>query len=149
MQVAGDHLLADAAFACDQDRGLRRRDLFGHGHDGLHGRVLGNHRPVIIGHGRQNGSDQFGFWRQGDEFLGPGADSVGRTARVSSDTAGNYGHMNMLGLIGRDQGGNIEIIIDHHQVCALASAQGIGRLMTGFHMRNPCTCRHGHFDRSR
>ena len=57
--------------------------------------------------------------------------------------------MDVLGLIGRDQGSNIEIIIYHHQVCALASTQGIGRLMAGFDMRDARARRHGHFDRSR
>jgi len=77
VHVARHDFLADAAFAGDQDRGVGAGDLVGQLHHRLHGRIAGDHRPVVVGDGGQHRGDQLGFGRKRDEFLGPGADGVG------------------------------------------------------------------------
>jgi hypothetical protein len=144
VDVAGQHLLADAAFAGDQDRGVRARHAVGHGDHRLHGDVARHHRAVVVGDRGQDGGDQLGVRRQGDELLGPGADGVGRLARAGVDAAGHHRHPDALGLVGGDQAGDVEQVVDHQQVGALAGAQGVGRRRRGLDVRHLGARAHRH-----
>ncbi|MNQ95635.1 hypothetical protein D3C85_1112010 [compost metagenome] len=149
VQVTGHHLLADAAFAGDQDGGVRTRHLIGQTDDGLHRRVGRDHRALVVGHGRQNGGDQVRLGRQGDELLGPGADGVGGLLRVSVHAAGDDGHEDALGVVGGDQGGDVDAVVDHHQVGPLPATQLLGRLIGALDVLDLGAVRHGHLHRRR
>uniref|UniRef100_A0A0N5A5Z1 PE-PGRS family protein n=1 Tax=Parastrongyloides trichosuri TaxID=131310 RepID=A0A0N5A5Z1_PARTI len=149
VQIAGHHLLTDAAFAGDQDGGFRTRHLIGQLDDRLHRRISRDHRPLVIRHRRQDGGDQVRLGRQGDELLGPGADGVGRFLGVSVDAAGHDRHMNALGVVGGDQGGDVDAVVDHQQVRALPPAQLLGRLIGALDVLDLGAVRHGHLHRRR
>ncbi len=115
----------------------------------LHRRIGRDHRPFVVGHGGQDGGDQVRLGRQGDELLGPGADGVGRLARVSVDAAGDDRHMDALGVVGGDQGGDVDAVVDHQQVRALPPAQLLGRLIGALDVLDLGAVRHGHLHRRR
>ncbi len=149
VQIARHHLLTHAAFAGDQDGGFRTRHLIGQLNDVLHRRIGRDHRSLVVGHGRQDGGDQIRLGRQGDELLGPGADGVGGFARVGVDAAGHDRHMDALGVVGGDQGGDVDAIVDHQQVRALPPAQLLGRLIGALDVLDLGAVRHGHLHRRR
>ncbi len=148
VQVAGDDFLAHAALAGDQDRGVGGGHLVGHGDHRLHGRVAGDHRPVVVGHRRQHRGDQFRIGRQGDEFLGACPDGVASALGVGADAAGHHRHPDPLGLVGGDQAGDVQVVVDHQQVGALAGAQGVGGRLARLHVGDLRPRVHGHLHRA-
>ena len=78
VDVARHHLLAGAAFAGDQDRGVGRRDLVGEADHGLHRRVADDEVGLVVGDGGEDRGDQLGVGRQRDVFLGAGVDGGDR-----------------------------------------------------------------------
>jgi hypothetical protein len=149
VDIARHDFLADAAFAGDQDRGVRGGDLVGELHHFRHRRVARHHRLVVIADGGEHGGDQFGVGRQGDEFLGPGADRLGGGGRRRVDAAGDHGDADALGLVGLDQAGDVELEIDHQQVRALPHPQGVGGGGDGLDVCDLGPRRHRHLHRER
>ena len=147
VDVAGDHLLTRTAFAGDQDGGVGGRHLVGELQHGLHGRIAHHHRAVVVGHGGENRGDQLGVRRQGNELLGPGADRRGGLGRLGADPAGHHRHPDALGLVGCDQGGDVEVIVHQQQVGPLAGPQGVGGLRDGLHMAHLGAGAHRHLHR--
>ncbi len=146
MQVARHDFLTDAAFAGDKDRGVGRRHLVGQFQHRLHGRIVGDQRARVVRHSGENRGDQLGVGRQGNKFLGPGSNGEGRLAGVRIDAAGDDLDVDMFAFVGLDQRGDVELVIDHQQVRALAFAQRFGRLGDGFDVRDLGTRIHGHLD---
>src|SRR5690606_8199341 len=62
-----------------------------------------------------------------------------------ADAAGDNRHVDALGLVGGDQAGDVEVVVDHQQVGALAAAQGLGRLVASLDMTDLGAVRHRHF----
>ncbi len=147
VDVAGHHFLADAAFAGDQDRGVRGGDLVGQGHHRLHRGIRRDQRPLVVRHGRQHRGDQVGFGGQGYEFLGAGPDGPGRQLGVGAHAAGHHRHPDALGLVGGDQGRDVELVVDHQEVRALAGAQRLGGPFAGLHVGDLGASGHGHLHR--
>src|SRR5690606_25503445 len=115
--------LAGAALAGDEDGGVGAGDLVGHAHDALHGRVAEQEFGALARHGGDDGGDQFGIGRQGDIFLGAGADGVDGGGGVGLDAAGDHRNGDALGFEPGDQPGNVHHDVDQQQVGALAGAQ--------------------------
>jgi hypothetical protein len=130
--------------AGDQDRGVGGGHLVGQGDHRLHVGVAHHHRAVVVAHRGQHRGDQVGFRRQRDELLGPGADGVGRALRVGGDAAGHHRHADPLGLVGGDQAGDVEVVVDHQQVRALAGAQRVRRRLDGLHVADLRARAHRH-----
>ena len=123
VDVAGQHFLAGAAFAGDQDRGFAAGDLVGQRQHRAHGFVFIDQLVGFVGHRRQHRGDQFGVGGQGQIFLGAGADRVHRAAGVGADAAGHHRGADALGRDGRDQGADVQRHVAEHQVGARAAAQ--------------------------
>ncbi len=113
----------------------------------LHRRIVGDQRAGVVRHRREHGGDQFGIGRQRDEFLGAGGDRHRRPPRIGIDAAGDDRHRDVLALIGLDQGADVELVVDHQQIGALAPAQGFGGLDYGLDMGDAGAGFHGHLDR--
>ena len=123
MDVARHHFLTGAAFTGDQDGSIGSGDTVSQLDDCLHGRVAGNHRAFVVGDRFQDGGDQVGIRRHRDEFLGAGADGRSRRFRAHIDAAGHNRNRDPLGLIGRDQGLDVQMQVHHEQVGAPAGPQ--------------------------
>ncbi len=57
--------------------------------------------------------------------------------------------MDALGVVGRDQGGDVDAVVDHQQVGALPPAQLLGRLIGALDVLDLGAVRHGHLHRRR
>ena len=97
MDVARHDLLAGAALAADQHRCLGTRHLLGPANGGQHDRVARDHQVALAGGRLQDRRDQFGVWRQRQEFLSTVADGLHRGFRVRIDTACDDGDRDPLG----------------------------------------------------
>jgi len=149
VEVTGHHLLADAAFAGDQDGGFGAGDLIGQFDDGLHRRIGRDQGALVVGDRGQDGGDQVGLGRKGDELLGPRADGGGSLVRIVVDPAGDHRHEDALGLVGGDQRTDVEIIVDHQEVGPLAAPELFRRLVRAFDVIDLGAVRHGHLHRRR
>src|SRR5690606_24121020 len=136
--------LAGAALAGDEDGGVGAGDLVGHAHDALHGRVAEQEFGAFAGHGGNDGGDQFGIGRQGDIFLGAGADGVDGGGGIGFDAAGDHGDGNALGIKGGDQPGNVHHHVDQQQIGAPPGAQGGQGDLDGGGMGHLGAAGHGH-----
>ena len=145
MNIAGNDFLAGAAFAGDQDGGFGARDLIGQADDRLHGRIVDYHRPVIVGDSGQHGRDHLGVWWQRNEFFGTSSDRGSRPVGIWVHSAGDNWRANTFGLIGRNQRGDIQVVIHQQQVSTLAGAQCVSGSRNGLDMADLCAGRHGHF----
>ena len=142
MHVARQHLLAGAAFAGDQHRGVGGGDLLGE-LDHLRHRVVAiDHFAVVVGDGREHRRDQLGVGRQRDVFLGAGVDGVDRGARVIGDAAGDDRHVDALGVEPRHQVADVEGDVDHQQIGAAAGAQHGERLLVVLGVGDRCALVH-------
>ena len=68
VHVTGQHFLAGAALAGDQDRRLRARDLLGELDDALHGLVAPHERAAVGGDRLEHRGNEVGVGRQRDVF---------------------------------------------------------------------------------
>ena len=118
--------------------------MIGQGDHQLHGGITHDHRLVVVGDGGQDGGDHLCIRGQGDELLRPGADSVGGAPGVRIDAAGHHRNLDALGLVGGDQGGNIEVVVHQQQIGALTGAQGVGGRRDGLHVAHLGARRHSH-----
>ncbi len=73
MDEAGQHLLAGAAFAGDEDARIGRRHLLGQPHHAFHRHVAVEEGMAFLRHRLQHGGDHLGVGRQRQIFLGAGA----------------------------------------------------------------------------
>jgi hypothetical protein len=106
--------------------------------------AVDHHRPVVVGDGGQHGGDQLRVGRQRDELLGPRLDRRGRAHGVRAHPAGHHRHPDPLGLVGRDQGPDVQGVVDHQQVGALAGAQRVGGGLDGLHVAHLGARAHRH-----
>ena len=87
---------------------------------------------VLFGDGFQHGGDKVGVRRQGDVFLGSGADCPDRRLGVIANSAGDDGKGDVFALQGLDEISDIQRYIDHCQVGAIAAPErgqaGFGRI---------------------
>ena len=81
--------------------------------------------PLVVGDRGQHRGDQLGLGRQGDEFLGAGADGVGGAAGVGADAAGHHRRADALGLEAAISAAMSSVVVDDQQVGARAAAQGV------------------------
>jgi hypothetical protein len=90
VDVAGDDLLAGAAFAGDEQRCARLRKLGGAGDAAAHRRVFGNHRRVGFARDRfEDRRDQVAVRRQRQIFAGAGDDRRARSLDILIGARGN------------------------------------------------------------
>ena len=66
---------------------------------------------------------------------------------IGADAAGHHRHADALGLVGCDQGGDVELVVDHQEVRALPGAQRLGGPLAGLHVGHLGACGHGHLHR--
>src|SRR5690606_28459361 len=144
VDVFGNDFLAGAALAGDEDGGVGASDLVGHAHDALHGRVAEQEFGALAGDGGDDGGDQLGIGRQGDIFLGAGADGVDGGGGIGLDAAGHHRNGDALGFEPGDEAGNIHDDIDQQQVGAAPGAQGGQRDFDRRGMRHLGAPVHGH-----
>ena len=124
VDVAGQHLLAGAALARDEDRGVRARDLIGELDHPLHGGVAPHEGAAVGGHRLDHRGDQLRVGREWDVFLGAGLDGGHRRLGVRGDAAGHDGRADALGRQRRDEFTDGEADIDHDEVGALGAQHG-------------------------
>ena len=67
----------------------------------------------------------------GMNSLAPARMASAALARIGVDAAGHDRHADALGLVGGDQAGDVELVVDHQQVGALAGAQRVGGRLDG------------------
>ena len=146
VDIPRNDLLPDAAFACDQDRGVRARHLVGQRDYHLHIGVAHDHRPVVVRDGSQHGGDQCCLRRQRNELLGSGPDGGGGALRVGGNATGHHRYANPFVLVGGDQPGDIQIIIDHQKVSALTRPQRMRGRLNSLDVAYLGTRAHRHFD---
>ena len=103
VDVAGQHLLAGAALAGDQHRGLGAGDLFGELDHPLHGRIAPDEGGAVGGDRLQHRGDHLGIGRERDVFLGAGPDRRHGGLGVGRDPAGDHRGADPLRLQGRDE----------------------------------------------
>ena len=123
MDVTGEDFLAGAALAGDQDRGVGGGHLIGELDDAGHQLVAHHEVAAFLRHRGEHGGDQVGVGRQGDVFLGAGADGADRGAGVVGDAAGDHGDVDQFDLELLDQIADVEADVDHQEIGALAGAQ--------------------------
>ncbi len=123
VDVARQHLLAGAALAGDQDRGVGGRDLVGELDDGLHRLVLEDELVALVGDGGEHGCDQLGVGRQRQVFLGAGADRVDGAARIGADATGHDRRADALAGQPAHQQADVERDVAEDEVGAVAAAQ--------------------------
>ena len=122
VHVAGHHLLAGAALAGDEHRGVRAGDLLGELDDALHRGVAPHEGALIVGHRLEHGGDELRIGRQRDVFVGAGLDGGHGGARVGAGAAGDDRRADALGFERSTKSRDGERDVDHHQVGALGRA---------------------------
>ena len=85
----------------------------------------------------------------GDELLGAGADGVRRAPRIPAHAAGHHRHPDALGLVGGDQGGDVQVVVHQQQVRPLPGPQRMRRLRLGLHVGDLGAGVHRHLHRQR
>ena len=148
VQITGDHLLARAAFAGDQDTCFGRRDLPGDAEQLVHRRIL-EHQPLpVVADRSEDRGDQLRLGGQRQELPGARFDRSDRGARVGAYAVGDHRQEDPLGRERPDQPGDVGRDIDQDQIRAPAGAQ----LVEGDVWRWDVTQRrpplHGHLDGS-
>ena len=125
MNVAGQKFLAGSGPSGDQDGGGGAGHPLGHHQDVPHGGVLVDDGVAFLRHGGEHGGDEVRVRGQRDIFLGSRLDGADRGPGVGADAAGDHGHRNPFPVKAFDEGGHVQAHVDHHQVRALAVAQGL------------------------
>jgi len=143
VEVLGHHLLAGAALAGDEHRGVGRGDLVGELHHARHGRVAIKEVGRLAGDSGDHSGDQLGVGGQGDVFLGAGADGIHGRRGVALGAAGDHGNDETLGLEPGDQPGNVHHYVDQHQVGAAPGAERGERDLDGGRVGNLGAAIHG------
>ena len=116
VDVAGQHLLAAAALAGDQDACLGAGDLLGAADRGQHGRVPRDDGVALARGGFQDRGDEFGVWREREELAGAGGDGFGGHLRIGVEAAGDNGDGDPLGCEGADQSADVVRQLDQQQI---------------------------------
>ena len=142
VEVLRHHLLAGAALAGDEDRGVGGRDLVGELDDAGHAWIAEQEVGALARDGRDDGGDQFGVGRERDVFLGAGADGVDGGGGIGLGAAGDDRDVDALAVERGDEAGNVDHDIDKQQVGAAAGAErghgdvdgrGVGDLGAALH----------------
>jgi hypothetical protein len=144
MHIFGDDFLAGAAFPGDENGGFRAGHLLGHLDDALHGRVAIEEIRGLARHCGDDGRNELGIGRQGDIFLGAGADGVDGGSGIGLDAAGHDRNGDALGFEPGDQPGNVHHHVDQQQVGALAAAQRRQGNLDGRRVGHLGAAVHGH-----
>ncbi len=128
MDEAGQHLLAGAAFAGDENAGIGRRHLLGEPHDALHRHVAEEQGVAFLRHRLEHGGDHLGVGRQRQIFLGAGPDGADRGGGIGADAAGDDRDVDALLTQAVDHPRDVELHVHHEEIGALARAQRDERL---------------------
>ena len=142
VHVTGEHFLAGAALAGDQDRRLRPRDLLGQLDDALHGLVAPHERAAVGGDRLEHRGNEVGVRRQRDVFLGAGLDGGDRGARVGAGSAGDHRRADALGVERRDEVAHRQADVDHDEIGAFG-AQHREALLDAVRLGHPGAAAHG------
>ncbi len=120
VEIFGHDLLAGAALAGDENRGVRACDLVGELDDLGHGGVAIEKVRAFPRDGSDDRGDQFGVRGQGNVFLCPGADGVDGGGGVGFGAAGDNRYGDALGVESSDQRWDIDHDVDQQQIRTLA-----------------------------
>ena len=123
MDIAGHNLFTGPGLSGDQDRGVGGCNLVGQLDHPLGCGIAVNDAGAFFGNGFQNRSNQFRIRRQGNVFLGPGADGGSGGLRVSTvHAAGNDGRIDPLRQQGLTQALYIQAHVDQDDISPFAIA---------------------------